>query len=76
MSLITLSPDHQNPIIAKNIKFLIENLIGLIKEKYDDFEDNLEEASEKTNFELEDGENHKTNEVLVDKIKFFVFEKS
>lgn len=63
MSLITLNPQHQNPIIAKNIKFLIDNLISLVKEKYDDFEDNMEEVSEKTNFELEDEENHKNNEV-------------
>jgi len=63
MSLITLNPQHQNPIINKNIKILIDNLISLVKEKYDDFEDNMEEVSEKTNFELEDEETQKINEV-------------
>ena len=63
MSLITLNPQHQNPTITKNIKFLIDNLISMVKEKYDDFDDNMEEVSEKTNFELEDEENNKNNEV-------------
>lgn len=65
ISLITLNPEHQNPIITKNIKYLIDNLIILVKEKYDDFEDHMEEISEKTNFELEDDENHKHNEVII-----------
>jgi hypothetical protein len=63
MSLITLNPQLQIPIINKNIKILIDNLISLVKEKYDDFEDNMEEVSEKTNFELEDEETQKINEV-------------
>ncbi len=65
MSLITLNPQHQNPTITKNIKFLLDSLICFVKEKYNDFEDNMEEVSEKTNFELEDEENHKNNEVRI-----------
>lgn len=64
MSLITLNPEHQNQVIIKSTKIIIDSLISLVKEKYDDFDDNLEEVSEKTNFELEDEENNKNNEVF------------
>ena len=79
ISLITINPQNQHATIAKNMKFLIDNLISLVKEKYDDFEDNLEEVSEKTNFELEDEENNKNNEVnyfrTFKNLKFFLTSK-
>ncbi len=73
ISLITLNPENQNPNISKNIKFLIDNLIILIKEKYDDFEDHLEEISEKTNFELEEEENQKLNYVIIKYKESYIF---
>jgi len=63
ISLITINPQHQHLVIKTKMNFLLDNLINLVKEKYDDFEDNLEEVSEKTNFELDDEENNKNNEV-------------
>lgn len=65
VSIITLNPKDQHPLISMNMKLLLDSLIYLVRDKYEDFDDILEEIhSEKTNFEVEDEEIHHKNSVV------------
>lgn len=60
MNTLSVNPDEQNPFILKNLKLLVDNLIIIIKDKYSEYEDVMEnDQSEKTNFDLEDDEKSK-----------------
>ncbi len=60
VKILSINPNEQNAFIIKNFKLLIDNLIKIVKDKYSEYEDVLEnDQSEKTNFELTDDEKSK-----------------
>lgn len=64
INTLTLKPQEQNPIILKNLKLLIDNLIIIIKDKYSGCEEFTENSqSEKTNFELSSNDDKSKFEV-------------
>ena len=72
VNTLSVNPDEQNPLILKNLKLLIDNLIILVKDKYSEYEDILEnDQSEKTNFDLTDDEKSKVEVIFIRLYNFF-----
>ena len=72
VNILSVNPDEQSPLIIKNLKLLVDNLIIIVKDKYSEYEEILEgDQSEKTNFDLEEDEKSKIE--VINFINFFRF---